>query len=383
MRPWEDDPDEEIPHDDSIITIAELCKDLKRGRKSNTFKELELAKYKKLQLKRAKRANKTPSVDGRDLGEVEEVEEVEDVEDVEEENRNNADETNEELEQENYDYDQENYEYDQEINEELVDSQQENYYDYDQEINEELVDSQQENYDYDQETMSNLPDENNQQEENEAESSHDDESTRPIIMKRRIFKNRGSRFINDDGQYTMREEPKERREGISGEDMEVIEEDKFSHMVNSGSYAKKPRRNERWTTEETELFYKSLSQWGTDFEIIAAKSFLSTKTRDQIKNKYKKERKNNPVRVNNALDTRIPVAIEELNLRVIEEIEEQAPDVAVDELPEDAYPIIGDEDSNLENFTDGLGEINEYDQDIIEETNEYEQELVEEVNDYD
>ncbi|CAG8851974.1 23126_t:CDS:1, partial [Racocetra persica] len=51
VRPWEDDPEEEIPHDDSIITIAELCKDLKRGRKSNTFKELELAKYKKLQLK--------------------------------------------------------------------------------------------------------------------------------------------------------------------------------------------------------------------------------------------------------------------------------------------------------------------------------------------
>ncbi|CAG8567133.1 6650_t:CDS:2 [Dentiscutata heterogama] len=202
--------------------------------------------------------------------------------------------------------------------------------------------------DYDQEVMLNdLPDENNQQVENEAESSHDDESTRPIIMKRRIFKNRGSRFINDDGQYTMREEPKGRREVISGEDMEVIEEDKFSHMVNSGSYAKKPRRNERWTTEETELFYKSLSQWGTDFEIIAAKSFLNTKTRDQIKNKYKKERKNNPERVNNALDTRIPVAIEELNLRVIEETEEPAPDVAIyEELPEDTYPIIEDDDSN-------------------------------------
>ncbi|CAG8670681.1 8543_t:CDS:2, partial [Cetraspora pellucida] len=328
VRPWEDDPEEEIPHDDSIITIAELCKDLKRGRKSNTFKELELAKYKKLQLKRAKRTKKNNSINDKDISEVEE----------EEENNDNAEEVNEELEgsqQENYDYEQgNNYADNDEIFDECYNGEQ--YYDegenYDNEVDHGNTD------DYDQEIiLDDLADENNQQ-ENEAESSHDDETTGPIIMKRRIFKNRGSRFINDDGQYTMREEPKERREGIS-EDMEIIEEDKFSHMVNSGSYAKKPRRNERWTTEETELFYKSLSQWGTDFEIIAAKSFLSTKTRDQIKNKYKKERKNNPERVNNALDTRIPVAIEELNLRVIEEIEEPISDTAIDEeLPEDTYP---------------------------------------------
>jgi hypothetical protein len=56
VKPWEDDPEDENPLDDSIVTMAELCKDLKRGRKSNTFKELEYAKYQKSQQKRRQRA---------------------------------------------------------------------------------------------------------------------------------------------------------------------------------------------------------------------------------------------------------------------------------------------------------------------------------------
>lgn len=50
---------------------------------------------------------------------------------------------------------------------------------------------------------------------------------------------------------------------------------------------------------------KALSLWGTDFEIISKKTFCGRKTRDQIKNKYKRERKNNLTKVNTALDTRI------------------------------------------------------------------------------
>lgn len=56
VKPWEDDPEDENPLDDSIVTMAELCKDLKRGRKSNTYKELEYAKYQKSQQKRRQRA---------------------------------------------------------------------------------------------------------------------------------------------------------------------------------------------------------------------------------------------------------------------------------------------------------------------------------------
>ncbi|CAG8667530.1 249_t:CDS:2 [Funneliformis mosseae] len=56
-KPWEDGPEDENPLDDSTVTMAELCKDLKRGRKSNTYKELEYAKYQKSQQKRRQRDN--------------------------------------------------------------------------------------------------------------------------------------------------------------------------------------------------------------------------------------------------------------------------------------------------------------------------------------
>src|SRR6266542_6053877 len=78
-------------------------------------------------------------------------------------------------------------------------------------------------------------------------------------MKSRVFSSRGSRFVNADGQYTVREEQDSRpRIYENDEGMEVVEEDKFSHIVNSFTYSKKPRKNERWTIEDTELFFKVL-----------------------------------------------------------------------------------------------------------------------------
>src|SRR5437764_5941737 len=58
FRTWEDNPEEEIPLDDNTVTMAELCKDVKRGRKSKTFKELELKKYQKIQQRRIMKKSK-------------------------------------------------------------------------------------------------------------------------------------------------------------------------------------------------------------------------------------------------------------------------------------------------------------------------------------
>ncbi|CAG8589164.1 9790_t:CDS:2, partial [Acaulospora colombiana] len=309
VKPWEDDPEEEIPHDDSVVTIAELCKDIKRGRKSTTFKELELAKYQKAQQRRAKRLK---------LNNLEEESEKSTQKDLPSSNNDNEELLEDNQQDENFEDDpDENFD--------------ENY-DYDEEYNEEGGEYENEGDDgnYDQEIIGDLDEKNDSQERNTDEANRENDSDRPILMKRRIFANRGSRFVNNDGQYTVREDPKERRNTFNAEGMEVIEEDKFSHIVNSHSYAKRPRKNERWTNEETELFYKSLSQWGTDFEIIAQKSFHNTKTRGQIKNKYKRERKMNSERVNDALDTRIPINIEELDIQVIEEIGESTTTAVTD-----------------------------------------------------
>ncbi|GES76834.1 transcription factor TFIIIB complex subunit bdp1 [Rhizophagus clarus] len=317
VKPWEDDPEDENPLDDSIVKMAELCKDLKRGRKSNTYKELEYAKYQKSQQKRRQRAaaNNIRDDDQMNVGDgetpISQQLGDEDNELVQDQNipGDNQNEQNEQYEQyeieqneefnndgsENYDEYYENREW-----------EQEGYYDEDGNwIQYENYENEEFQQDYE---MEEVEDENTQQDEN-------NENHKPTLMKRRVFSSRGSRFVNADGQYTVREEQDSRpRIYENDEGMEVVEEDKFSHIVNSFTYSKKPRKNERWTIDDTELFFKALSRWGTDFEIISRKIFDNRKSRDQVKNKYKRERKINPLRVYKALDTRIPIEPEELEI---------------------------------------------------------------------
>ncbi|CAB4387941.1 unnamed protein product [Rhizophagus irregularis] len=319
VKPWEDDPEDENPLDDSIVTMAELCKDLKRGRKSNTYKELEYAKYQKSQQKRRQRAaaNNIRDDDQMNVGDGEtpiyqplgdEGNELAQDQNIPGDHQDEQNEQNEQYEQ-----------YEIEQNEEFNNDGSENYEEYhenrewEQEgcYDEDGNWIQYENYEneeYQQDyEMEEVEDENTQGENNEND--------KPTLMKRRVFSSRGSRFVNADGQYTVREEQDSRpRIYENDEGMEVVEEDKFSHIVNSFTYSKKPRKNERWTIDDTELFFKALSRWGTDFEIISRKIFDNRKSRDQVKNKYKRERKINPLRVYKALDTRIPIEPEELEI---------------------------------------------------------------------
>lgn len=57
--------------------------------------------------------------------------------------------------------------------------------------------------------------------------------------------------------------------------------------------------NERWNAEDTELFYKALSQFGTDFTLIA--HLFPGRQRRHVKNKFTRESKRNLYRVNEAL----------------------------------------------------------------------------------
>jgi transcription factor TFIIIB component B'' len=77
-----------------------------------------------------------------------------------------------------------------------------------------------------------------------------------------------------------------------------------SNVINSHSFTKfKP--TERWTKEDTEKFYKALQQYGSDFSLIA--KLFPNRTRRQIRNKFKKEEKDNIKRVDWALTHRIPI----------------------------------------------------------------------------
>lgn len=70
----------------------------------------------------------------------------------------------------------------------------------------------------------------------------------------------------------------------------------------------KKKHNERWNEEETQLFYTALQMFGTDFEMIS--NFMQNRNRNQIKSKYKKESKINPIRIDHAIWNRIDLSKE-------------------------------------------------------------------------
>ncbi|KAJ2966400.1 hypothetical protein NUW58_g10670 [Xylaria curta] len=69
--------------------------------------------------------------------------------------------------------------------------------------------------------------------------------------------------------------------------LEEVEENDFTNLVNSSSFAKRVQAPGNWTDEETEKFYRLLGQFGTDFETISC--LFPGKNRRAIKLKFNKE----------------------------------------------------------------------------------------------
>eukprot|EP01029_Cantina_marsupialis_P028210 TRINITY_DN775864_c0_g1_i1.p1 TRINITY_DN775864_c0_g1~~TRINITY_DN775864_c0_g1_i1.p1 ORF type:complete len:284 (-),score=105.46 TRINITY_DN775864_c0_g1_i1:146-997(-) len=87
------------------------------------------------------------------------------------------------------------------------------------------------------------------------------------------------------------------RDSIFSGDMSVVHETGKMH-VNALSFRKVGNRS-KWTIEETKQLYRCLRQCGTDFAMIA--QLIPTKSRKQIRMKFKKEEKEHPRLVGRAL----------------------------------------------------------------------------------
>lgn len=72
---------------------------------------------------------------------------------------------------------------------------------------------------------------------------------------------------------------------------------------------KRKEKSEKWLPEETEKFYKALQIFGTDFSIIM--KLLPGRSRKQIKNKFNKEEKANPEKIDLILKTTGSYTLEE------------------------------------------------------------------------
>ena len=77
-----------------------------------------------------------------------------------------------------------------------------------------------------------------------------------------------------------------------------------NQRITSSSYSNRVKAD-KWTVAETDLFFKSLSQYGTDFTLLS--QLFPARTRKQLKNKFKKEERENYGRLEGALRKRIPI----------------------------------------------------------------------------
>ncbi|PWN51984.1 hypothetical protein IE53DRAFT_327531 [Violaceomyces palustris] len=114
----------------------------------------------------------------------------------------------------------------------------------------------------------------------------------------------GKIVVDETSLFANYGEDDEMREG-----MEVIDEREGDKFINSATRGKGMRKLKNWNYEDTEKFYKSLSQWGTDFEMIAR--LFPGRNRVMIKKKYQIEERANPKRIDEALLNKVEIDLED------------------------------------------------------------------------
>ncbi|RFU72560.1 transcription factor tfiiib component [Trichoderma arundinaceum] len=84
-------------------------------------------------------------------------------------------------------------------------------------------------------------------------------------------------------------------------DMETVEENDFTRLITSSSFmnTSKLKGPNIWTEEETDLFYRGLRMFGTEFEMIS--KMFPNKQRRHVKLKYNREERHCPHLINAAL----------------------------------------------------------------------------------
>ncbi|KAJ5936933.1 hypothetical protein N7466_003383 [Penicillium verhagenii] len=81
-------------------------------------------------------------------------------------------------------------------------------------------------------------------------------------------------------------------------DMDVVEENQLTRKVNQDTYGKRTK-TESWDEDMTDLFYRGLRMFGTDFMVIS--KMFPGRNRRQIKLKFNNEERKNPDRIKDTL----------------------------------------------------------------------------------
>ncbi|PNY23632.1 Transcription factor TFIIIB component B [Tolypocladium capitatum] len=115
----------------------------------------------------------------------------------------------------------------------------------------------------------------------------------------------GPQFRIVDGQIVVDQNSlvmdRHARAAAAQGDMETIEENDFTRLITSSSFmnTSKLRGPNIWNDQETELFYRGLRMFGTEFEMIS--KMFPGKQRRHVKLKFNREERHNPKRIDAAL----------------------------------------------------------------------------------
>ncbi|GAV53615.1 hypothetical protein ZYGR_0AK01170 [Zygosaccharomyces rouxii] len=123
----------------------------------------------------------------------------------------------------------------------------------------------------------------------------------------------GKMIVDEDSTVVDRH----RNATFENRQKERVDENPFENLYNSGTYGRNVY-TDPWTTEELIKLYKSLSMWGTDFNLIA--QLFPYRTRKQIKAKFINEERKHPVIVELALRSRLPADFDQYCLDTKKEI---------------------------------------------------------------
>ncbi|QLG72500.1 hypothetical protein HG535_0D02080 [Zygotorulaspora mrakii] len=96
-----------------------------------------------------------------------------------------------------------------------------------------------------------------------------------------------------------------------------LDENPFENLYNSATYGRNAY-TDPWTTEELIKFYKALSMWGTDFNLIA--QLFPYRTRKQVKAKFVNEERKHTIIVELALQSKLPPDFEQYCIDTKKEI---------------------------------------------------------------
>jgi hypothetical protein len=103
-------------------------------------------------------------------------------------------------------------------------------------------------------------------------------------------------IVLKDGRVQIALPCSEDNERENRRELEIVKPEK--KKVTTSTSFKKINHTEKWTEKETEKFYRALELFGTDFSMIAR--VFKNRNRNQIKNKFLREEKLAPEKVNDA-----------------------------------------------------------------------------------